>query len=159
MGEGEGADGWGRAASERGPRERESGEALTGGARRSVGGSGARFGPPGPEERGGCGRARAGLKFGPAEGGERDFLFLFLFYFFFFFFSTFVSFVSFSLNKNSLNELGDKYGLCEVLQIILSACKGLGDLGVGLREKNKTKGGIRVSNLGWDFGMLQTYPT
>jgi hypothetical protein len=32
-------------------------------------------------------------------------------------------FVSFSLNKNSLNELGDKYGLCEVLQIILSACK------------------------------------
>jgi hypothetical protein len=53
-----------------------------------------------------------------------------------------VSFVSFSLNKNSLNELGDKYGLCEVLQIILSACKGLGDLRVGLREKNKTKGGL-----------------
>jgi hypothetical protein len=53
-----------------------------------------------------------------------------------------VSFVSFSLNKNSLNELGDKYGLCEVLQIILSACKGLGDLGVGLRENNKTKGGL-----------------
>jgi hypothetical protein len=124
MGEGEGADRWGRAASERGLRERESGEALTGGARRSVGGSGARFGPPGLEERGGgCGRARAGLKFGPAEGGERDFLFLFLFFFFFFFFSTFVSFVSFSLNKNSLNEHGDKYGLCEVLQIILSACK------------------------------------
>jgi hypothetical protein len=102
-------------------RERE-GEALTGGARRSVGGSGTRIGPPGPEERGGSGRARAGMKFGPAEGGEMDFLFLFLFYFFFFFFSTFVSFVSFSLNKNSLNELGDKYGLCEVLQIILSAC-------------------------------------
>jgi hypothetical protein len=60
-------------------RERESGEALTGGARWSVGGSGARFGPPGPEERGGCGRARARLEFGPAEGGERDFLFLFLF--------------------------------------------------------------------------------
>jgi hypothetical protein len=113
----------------------------------------------GRKRGGGCGRARAGLKFSPAEGGERDFLFLFLFYFFFFFFSTLVSFVSFSLNKNSLNELGDKYGLCEVLQIILSACKGLGDLGVGLREKNKTKGGIRVSNLGWDFGMLQTYPT
>jgi hypothetical protein len=80
MGEGEGADGWGRAASERGLRERESGEALTGGARWSVGGSGARFGPLGPEERGGgCGHARAGLEFGPAEGGERDFLFLFLF--------------------------------------------------------------------------------
>jgi hypothetical protein len=30
--------------------------------------------------------------------------------------------VSFSLIKISLNELGDKYGLCEVLQIILSAC-------------------------------------
>jgi hypothetical protein len=79
MGEGEGADGWALAASERGLREREGGEALTGGARRSVGGSGARIGPPGPEERGGCGRARAGLEFGPVEGGERDFLFLFLF--------------------------------------------------------------------------------
>jgi hypothetical protein len=32
-------------------------------------------------------------------------------------------FVSFSLIKISLNELGNKYGLCEVLQIILSACK------------------------------------
>jgi hypothetical protein len=32
-------------------------------------------------------------------------------------------FVSFSLTKISLTELGDKYGLCEVLQIILSACK------------------------------------
>ena len=79
MGEGEGADEWGSAVSERGLRERESGEALTGGARRSVGGGGARIGPPGPEERGGCGHARAGLEFGPAEGGERDFLFLFLF--------------------------------------------------------------------------------
>jgi hypothetical protein len=38
-------------------RARESGEALTGGARRSVGGSGAQFGLPGPEERGGM-RAR-----------------------------------------------------------------------------------------------------
>jgi hypothetical protein len=97
MGEGEGADGWGRAASERGPRGRESGEALTGGARRSVGGSDAQFGPPGPEERRGCGRARAGLNFGPAEGRGEGFpfpflilfLFLFLFYFcvFCFFFS------------------------------------------------------------------------
>jgi hypothetical protein len=79
MGEGEGADEWALAASERSLREREGGEALTGGARVSVGGSGARIGPPGPEERGGGGRARAGLEFGPAEGGERDFLFLFLF--------------------------------------------------------------------------------
>jgi hypothetical protein len=52
------------------------------------GGSGARVGPPGPEESGGSGRVRAGLRFGPAEGGERIFpfpflilfLFLFLFY-------------------------------------------------------------------------------
>jgi hypothetical protein len=58
MGKGEGADGWGRGARERGLRERESGEALTGGARRSVGGSGARFGPPGLEERGGVAGAR-----------------------------------------------------------------------------------------------------
>ena len=60
MGEGEGADRWGRAASERGPRARESGEALTGGARRSVGGSGAQFGPPGPEERGVAGARELG---------------------------------------------------------------------------------------------------
>ena len=33
-------------------RARERGEALTGGARWSVGGSGARFGPPGPEGEG-----------------------------------------------------------------------------------------------------------
>jgi hypothetical protein len=38
-------------------------------------------------------------------------------------------------------HLGDKYGLCEVLQIILSACKRLGNLGVELREKNKMKKG------------------
>jgi hypothetical protein len=90
MGEGEGADEWGPAVSGRGLREGESGEALTGGARRSVGGSGARVGPPGPEERGGCGRARAGLEFGPAEGGERVFPFPFLILILFF--SIFVSF-------------------------------------------------------------------
>jgi hypothetical protein len=55
------------------------GEALTGGARVSAGGSGARFGPPGPGREGGCGRARAGLGIGPAEGGREFFLFLFLF--------------------------------------------------------------------------------
>jgi hypothetical protein len=79
MGEGDGADEWALAASERSLREREGSEALTGGARVSVGKSGARNGPPGPEERGGGGRARARLEFGLAEGGERDFLFLFLF--------------------------------------------------------------------------------
>jgi hypothetical protein len=55
----------------------------------------------------------------PREG-RGFFLFPFLIPFFFLFFSTFVSF---SLIKISLNELGDKYGLCEVLQVILSACK------------------------------------
>jgi hypothetical protein len=55
------------------------GEALTGRARVSAGGSGARIGPPRPGREGGCGRARAGLEIGPAEGGERVFLFLFLF--------------------------------------------------------------------------------
>jgi hypothetical protein len=60
MGEGEGADGWGRAASERGPRERESGEVLTGGAQWLGGGSGARVGPPGPEERGEAGARELG---------------------------------------------------------------------------------------------------
>jgi hypothetical protein len=74
-------------------RARESGEALTGGARWSVGGSGARFGPPGPKERGGAGARELGWDSAkPREG--RGF-FLFLFYFFFFFFSTFVSFCSF----------------------------------------------------------------
>jgi hypothetical protein len=114
MGEGEGADGWGRAASERGPRERESGEELTGGARWSVGGSGARFGPPGPEERGGE-RARAswaGIR--PSRGRGEGFSFLFS-YSISFSFLLLCIFSPFSLNKNSLNELGDKYGLCEVL--------------------------------------------
>jgi hypothetical protein len=95
MGEGEGADEWALAASERSPREREGGEALTGGARVSVGGSGARSGLPGLEERGKGGRARARLGLGPAEGGERDFLFLFLILILFLFFSTFVSFCFF----------------------------------------------------------------
>jgi hypothetical protein len=89
MGERDEADRWALAASERSLREREGGEALTGRARVSAGGSGARIGPPGPGREGGCGRARAGLEIGPAEGGERIFFFffsysnsfLFLFYF------------------------------------------------------------------------------
>jgi hypothetical protein len=88
MGEGEGADGWALAASERGLREREGGEALTGGARRSVGGSGARIGPPRPEERGDAGARELGWKSAqPREGREISFFFsysnsfLFLFYF------------------------------------------------------------------------------
>jgi len=121
MGEGEGADGWGRAASERGSREGESGEGLTGGAQWSGGGRGARVGPPGPEERGGAGARELGWDSAQPREGRGFFLFLFLFYFFSFL--LLCLFVSFSLIKISLNELGDKYGLCEVLQIILSACK------------------------------------
>jgi hypothetical protein len=77
----------------------------------------------GRKEREGGGRARAGLEVGPAvRGGGISFFFSFSnsFLFLFYFLS---HFVSFSLNKNSLNELGDKCGLCEVLQIILSICK------------------------------------
>ena len=97
MGEGEGADRWGRAASEGGPRERESGEELTGRARWSVDGRGARFGPPGPEERGVAGARELGWNLAqPREGRGISFsfsysnsFFLFLFYFcvFCFFFS------------------------------------------------------------------------
>jgi hypothetical protein len=94
MGEGDETDKWALAASERKRREREGDEAQTGGARVSAQGSRARVGPPGPgREEGKCGRARVGPKFGPAEGGEGVFLFLFLilipffslFYFCFFF--------------------------------------------------------------------------
>jgi hypothetical protein len=80
MGEGEGADGWGPAVSGRGLRKREGGEALTGGARRSVGGSGARVGLPGPEERGGVAGARElGWNSAQPREGRGFFLFLFLF--------------------------------------------------------------------------------
>jgi hypothetical protein len=79
MGEGEGADGWALAASERGLRERESGEAPTGEARRSVGGSGARLGPPGPEERGEAGARELGWNSAQPREGRGFFLFLFLF--------------------------------------------------------------------------------
>jgi hypothetical protein len=124
MGEGEGADGWGRAASERGSRAGESGEVLTGGAQWSGGGSGARVGPLGPEERGEK-RAHAswaGIR--PSRGRVEGFSFSFSYSIpFSFSFLLLWLFVSFSLIKISLNELGDKYGLCEVLQIILSACK------------------------------------
>jgi hypothetical protein len=107
MGERDEADGWALAASERSLREREGGEALTGGAQVSAGGSVARIGPPGPGREGGCGRARAGLEIGPAEGGERIFSFSFLIPILFLSFSTFVSFCFFfPCNKNSLNELG-----------------------------------------------------
>jgi hypothetical protein len=91
MGEGDGADEWALAASERSLREREGGEALTGGARVSVGGSGARIGPPGPGREGGkAGTRELGWKSAqPREGREFFFSFffsysnsfLFLFYF------------------------------------------------------------------------------
>jgi hypothetical protein len=83
------------------------GEALTGGARVSVGGSGARIGPPGPGREGGM-RARAswaGKR--PNRGRGESFSFSFLILILFFSFSTFVSFCFFfPCNKISLNELG-----------------------------------------------------
>jgi hypothetical protein len=82
------------------------GEALTGGARVSAGGSHARVGPPGPgRERGGgeCGLARVGLEFGPAEGGGEVFLFLFLILIpFFSFFLFLFLFDSFSLETKNI---------------------------------------------------------
>jgi hypothetical protein len=89
MGEGEGADWWGRAASGRGPRERERGGVLTGGVGLSAGGSGARCGPPGPEREGReAGARELGWKSAqPREGRGIPFFFsfsnsfLFLFYF------------------------------------------------------------------------------
>ena len=79
----------GSAASERGPRERERGGALTGGVGPSAGGSGARLGPPGPEGEGReVGACEMGWKSAqPREGKVFLFLFLisisllFLFYF------------------------------------------------------------------------------
>jgi hypothetical protein len=64
----------------RGVRERgRGGEALTGGARVSVGGSGARTGLPGPGREGGM-QARASWAGNrPSRGRGRVFLFLFLF--------------------------------------------------------------------------------
>ena len=104
-------------------RERERGGALTGGVGLSAGGSGARCGLPGPEGEGReAGARELGWKSAqPREGRGNSFFFSFSnsFLFLFYFLS---HFVSFSLNKNSLNELGDNYGLCGVLQIILSAC-------------------------------------
>jgi hypothetical protein len=82
------------------------GEALTGGAQVSAGGSRARVGPPGPGREGGeCGRARVGLEIGPAEGGGEVFLFLFLFLIIIPFFSFFLFlflFYSFSLETKNI---------------------------------------------------------
>jgi hypothetical protein len=116
----------GSATSERGPRERESGEALTGRARKSRGGSGARVGPPGPEERGERARVSwAGIR--PSRGRGEGFSFSFSYSISFpFSFLLLCLFVSFSLIKISLNELGGKYGLCEVLQIIFKCMQMIG---------------------------------
>jgi hypothetical protein len=123
MGGGEGADWWGRLPAGE-VRARERGGALTGGVGLSAGGSGARCGPPGPEGEGReAGARELGWKSAqPREGRGISFFFSFSNSFLFLFF-TFMSFCFFFLNKNSLNELGDKCGLCEVLQIILSICK------------------------------------
>jgi hypothetical protein len=83
MGERDEADRRALAASERKRREREGDEALTGGARMSARGSGARSWAAWAGERGGE-RGRAGLVgpdlAQPREGGG-EFLFLFCFFF------------------------------------------------------------------------------
>jgi hypothetical protein len=58
----------------------------------------------------------------PREGKVFLFLFLISISLLFLFYFCVILFL-FLLTKNSLDELGDKYGLCEVLQIILSICK------------------------------------
>jgi hypothetical protein len=87
---------------------REGGsEALTGGARMSVGGSGARIGPPGPGREGDAGARELGWNSAQPREGRESFSFffscsksfLFLFYFCVFLFL-------FPLQQNSLNELG-----------------------------------------------------
>jgi hypothetical protein len=90
----------GSAASERGPRERERGGALTGGVGLSAGGSGARLGPPGPEGEGReVGAREMGWKSAqPREGKVFSFSFS-DFYFSPFSFLLLCHFVSFSLNK------------------------------------------------------------
>jgi hypothetical protein len=100
MGEGEGADGWGRAASERGSRVGESGEVLTGGAQWSGGGSDARVGPPGLEERGGAGARELGWDLAQPREGRGFFPFPFLILFLLLFFSTFVTFCFFFSYQN-----------------------------------------------------------
>ena len=92
MGEGDETDKWALAASERKRREREGDEALTGGARMSARGSGARSWAAWAGERGGE-RGRAGLvgpdSAQPREGGSFLFLFLILIPFFSFFYFCF----------------------------------------------------------------------
>jgi hypothetical protein len=62
---------------ERYARERERGEVLTGGAQWSGVGAARGLGRLGRKRVGGSASARAGLRFGPAEGGERIFPFSF----------------------------------------------------------------------------------
>jgi hypothetical protein len=98
MGENDEADRWAPAARERERREREGGEALTGGARLSARRAARGAGPPGPG-RGEGKRGRAELV-GPDSAQPRGGIFSFSFLFlisnsFLFFFSIFVSFCFF----------------------------------------------------------------
>ena len=106
MGEGDETDKWALAASERKRREREGDETLTGGARMSARGSGARSWAAWAGERGGE-RGRAGLvgpdSAQPREGGVFSFSFLFLILIpFFSFFSILFLFVSFSFETKNI---------------------------------------------------------
>jgi hypothetical protein len=98
MGEKDEADRRALAASERKRREREGDETLTGGARMSARGSGARSWAAWAGERGReSGRAGAGWAgFGPAKGGGSfsfSFLFLIIIPFFSFFYFCFFLFL------------------------------------------------------------------
>jgi hypothetical protein len=99
MGERDEADRWALAASERKRREREGDETLTGDARMSAGGSGARSWATWAGERGGkrgCVGRVGSDSAQPREGGVFSFSFLFLilipFFSFFLFLFLFVSF-------------------------------------------------------------------
>jgi hypothetical protein len=79
MGEGDGADEWALAASERSLREREGVRRRRAGPGCQQKGAARGLGRLDREERGGGerGRARAGLEIGPAEGGKEFFFFKF----------------------------------------------------------------------------------
>jgi hypothetical protein len=116
MGERDGADEWGRLPV-RGPRERERGGALTGGVGLSAAGVARDLGRLGRKERGGRRSRARWAERRPSRGRERFFLFLFLISISLpFSFLLLCLFVSFPLNTNSLDELDDNYGLCEVLK-------------------------------------------
>jgi hypothetical protein len=96
MGEGEGADGWGRAVRERGTRARERGEVLTGGAQWSGVGAARGLGCLGRKRVGGSARA-SWAEIRPSRGRGEDFSFSYSIPFsFLFYLCLFFSYQNFS---------------------------------------------------------------